>query len=37
MVGIKHNTISSYENATNRPDMDILFPKAGDITSVYFR
>lgn len=34
MVGIKHNTISSYENATNRPDMDILFKiaKALDIS-----
>lgn len=25
LVGIKHNTISSYENATNKPDQNILF------------
>lgn len=24
-IGVKHNTISSYENATNSPDQDTLF------------
>lgn len=28
MVGVAHNTISSYENGTNEPDQDILFKLA---------